>query len=243
MITSRPQMCSGRLARDQRSVINKIGNVVRGIKQRWGSRTTKQTLWDREYSEGRWGHCEHTPDAFIYQYVYRHCRNRSVLDLGCGSGNTGNELAVDKYRDYTGVDISEVAVEKAAARSGAIGRSSKNQYVQGDVLTYVPTKHYEVILFRESIYYVPPERIKSTLQRYSKYLADEGVFIVHVSGTKPRNARRILAIIEREFRLLEKDSPNNSWDFVAVFASSDVASSPTLSEGKGLSSDQERALC
>jgi 2-polyprenyl-3-methyl-5-hydroxy-6-metoxy-1,4-benzoquinol methylase len=201
-------------------LIQKTRNVVRGIRQRWGSRETKQRIWDREYAGGRWDHCEHTPDAYIYEYVYRFCHNGNVLDLGCGSGNTGNEMDTARYGRYTGIDVSHVAVRKAAARSAATGRTEKNRYVQGDILDFVlPKEAYDVILFRESIYYVPLPKIKALLDRCAGYLAAQGVIIVDVDvgGTKPERARKILEIIETGFRVLEKESPKKAGDFVAVF--------------------------
>lgn len=195
----------------------KIKNVIRGLKQRWGSPAIKRHIWDNEYAGGQWDHCDHTPDAFIYEYVYRYCRQGSVLDLGCGSGNTGNEMSPNHYAEYIGVDISEVAILKAAARSASLGRGKKNRYLQGDILDYTPAQRHDVILFRESIYYVPLLRIKSVLERYSEYLNAQGGFVVHVSGTKPAKAQQILAIIEKHFEVLEKSSPNNRGDFVVVF--------------------------
>ena len=198
-------------------LIQKTRNVVRGIRQRWGSPETKQRMWDWEYAGGRWDYCDHTPDAYIYEYVYRFCRNGNVLDLGCGSGNTGNEMDTARYGRYTGIDVSHVAVKKAAARSAATGRTEKNQYVQGDILEVVPEGTYDVILFRESIYYVPLPKIKGVLDRYAGYLAAQGVIIVDVSGTKPERARKILEIIEAGFRVMEKESPKKAGDFIAVF--------------------------
>jgi 2-polyprenyl-6-hydroxyphenyl methylase/3-demethylubiquinone-9 3-methyltransferase len=195
----------------------KIKNVVRGLRQQWASPDAKKALWDQEYAVGRWNHCEHTPDALIYEYVYRYCRNGSVLDLGCGSGNTGNEMDTGRYGDYTGVDVSEVAVKKAAARSAGSIREKKNRYLQADILDYEPSRTHDIILFRESIYYVPLLKIKAMLQRYSNHLTEQGAFVVHVGGTRPEKGQKILDIIERSFMVLEKESPNNSGDFVVVF--------------------------
>jgi 2-polyprenyl-3-methyl-5-hydroxy-6-metoxy-1,4-benzoquinol methylase len=111
-------------------------------------------------------------------------------------------------------------VRKAAARSAATGRTEKNRYVQGDILDFVlPKEAYDVILFRESIYYVPLPKIKALLDRCAGYLAAQGVIIVDVDvgGTKPERARKILEIIETGFRVLEKESPKKAGDFVAVF--------------------------
>ena len=195
----------------------KAGNVWRATKQLWGGAETKRRMWDDEYGGGRWDHCARTPDAPVYRVVEEQCRNGSILDLGCGSGNTGNELNVGKYNDYTGVDISAVAVEKAAARSAEEGRAAKNRYVQGDIISHEPSKKYDVILFRESIYYVPGPKIKGMLDRYAGSLTERGVFVVDVGSNSTRKAGAILEIIERNYQVREKHSAEGARGFVVVF--------------------------
>jgi trans-aconitate methyltransferase len=194
----------------------KVKNVARGFRQQWASAATKQAMWDREYAAGGWNHCEFTSKDPAYEYVYRYCRNGSVLDLGCGSGNTGNEMDIGRYNDYTGVDISEVALKKAAARRAGSIREKKNRYFLADLLVYEPTQKHDVILFRESIYYVPLFKMKAMLQRYSQHLTEQGAFIVCMGGTKLRNARRILEIVKGSFRVLEVNSEQRG-EFVVVF--------------------------
>jgi 2-polyprenyl-6-hydroxyphenyl methylase/3-demethylubiquinone-9 3-methyltransferase len=195
----------------------KVKNVVRGLRQQWASARTKQAMWDEEYARGGWNHCEFTPNDPVYEYVYRYCRNGSVLDLGCGSGNTGNEMDTGRYGDYTGVDISEVALKTAAARGANSIREKQNRYLLADVLVYEPAQKYDVILFRESIYYVSVFKIKAMLQRYSEHLTNQGAFVVSMGGTKPHKAGRILEIIERSFRVLEVNSADQRGEFVVVF--------------------------
>jgi SAM-dependent methyltransferase len=110
------------------------------------------------------------------------------LDIGCGSGNTATEMTEGSYRSYLGVDISEAALAKARKRSADCGRQEKNHFECGDFLTYVPSGQYDVILFRESMYHVPLSKVKTTLDRYSVYLKDGGVFVVRLfasSGDRP----------------------------------------------------------
>src|SRR6266568_5347303 len=116
----------------------KISNMVRGLKQSWGSSRIKQKLWNKEFAGGRWDFIENTPDDFIYPLIKKYSRNGSILDLGCGSGNTGCELNVNSYREYTGVDISDVALEKAKRRSESCQRGKKNRYALSDISAYVP---------------------------------------------------------------------------------------------------------
>src|SRR5262245_7357764 len=98
-------------------VTTKIRNVVRGLKQRWGTGEMKRALWNKEFASGHWSNLENTVEDVIYYYLRRYCKDGSLLDLGCGSGNTGCELADNAYRDYTGVDISDVAIEFAQKRA------------------------------------------------------------------------------------------------------------------------------
>jgi len=195
----------------------KIKNVLRGLTKRWGLPGMKRTLWDREYASGKWVHCEHTRGDRVYGFVERYCRNGSILDLGCGSGNTGNELAVDRYQTYTGVDVSEVAAQKAAQRSEANGRGGTNRYEQGDMLSYVPSRKHDVILFRESLHNIPELRMKSALDRYSQYLTANGVFVVTLSRDSTRRFREIVGWIETNYRVVEKYSAETADALVVIF--------------------------
>ncbi len=99
------------------SLAQKMRNRMRRILQAYGPKKIKSYLWDNEFSRGRWDCLEATPGDVVYPYVERYADKGSILDLGCGSGNTGNELALSAYRDYIGIDISAVAIEKAKTRT------------------------------------------------------------------------------------------------------------------------------
>jgi SAM-dependent methyltransferase len=187
-------------------LITKIRNVLRACTQLWGTAAIKRRLWDREYDGGRWDHCEDTHDDFVYDHIQKHCKRGSILDLGCGSGNTGNELARDSYRDYTGVDISDVAIRKAQTRSERNGRGGQNRYLCSDISAYVPSQKHDIILFRESIYYIASGRIPATLERYASYLSERGVFIVRLNDC--HGYEDIAGLIESRHSILEKHVAN-----------------------------------
>ena len=155
-----------------------------------------------------------TTTAF-YSFIEKYARAGSVLDLGCGSGNTGSELNASSYQNYTGVDISDVATAKARKRSEECGRATKNRYVESNIFSYIPMLQYEVILFRESIYYVPPLRIRKMLKRYSQYLASGGVFVVRIYDR--RKYVSIIESIETNFHVLEEYLPDGVGSIVIVF--------------------------
>ena len=88
----------------------------------------------------------------VYTHIEKHAKNGDILDLGCGPGAVGSELSAAAYHSYTGVDICDVAIEKAKSRAAENHRADKNAYFQSDILTYIPKQHFDVIFFGDSIY-------------------------------------------------------------------------------------------
>src|SRR3989442_5532893 len=136
------------------NALTRMKNILRGARQRWGTAQMKAGLWNREFANGSWDLIESTSGDPIYGFIEKYSHGGSILDLGCGSGNTGCELNADKYSSYLGVDISDVALERARQRSKASHRDQKNHYYQSEITSYAPSQKYDVILFRESIYYI-----------------------------------------------------------------------------------------
>jgi SAM-dependent methyltransferase len=163
----------------------------------------KQRLWNREFSAGQWNCLGDTQGDPVYPVIEKYAENRSILDLGCGSGSTANELAPHKYREYIGVDISDEAITIAAKRTLENGRTQKSNFFQSDILSFVPTQKYGVILLRDSIYYVPFPRIKAMLDRYAENLEPDGVFVVRMRNSGKR-VNAILDLIETSFQVREK---------------------------------------
>lgn len=197
-------------------LLRRTRNKVRGFLQLYGIRAVRRFMWNKEYFGGRWACLDSTADDCVYPFLEKYARKGSILDLGCGAGNTGCELAAEAYRDLTGVDISDVAIEKATQRTHQLGRAGRNRYVQGDIVTYEPRRRFDVILFRESIYYVPRSRIQGMLRRYSDHLEDGGVFLVRFYDLSGRQ-KHVLDIIEADFHVVERILFDNPSAAVLVF--------------------------
>ena len=185
--------------------------LVQRFLQSYGPSGLKRLLWDREFAGTKWDFIDHTEGDCVYENLEKYARKGSILDLGCGPGNTANEVAINAYESYVGVDISEEALSKARRRTAREGRSEKNAFVQGDFVKYVPTEKFDVILFRESMYHVPMGKIKHTLDRLSGYLKESGVFIVRMytadadtSGKEKSRPNAMIRIMETEFDVVEK---------------------------------------
>jgi len=190
-------------------IVDRSLQFVRGFLLSYGPSKIKKRFWDKEYSEEKWSFAYNTVGDCVYAHLEKHIENGNILDIGCGSGNTATEMA-GTYRSYLGVDISEAALAKARRRSQECGRAGKNSFECADFLTYVPTGQFDVILFRESMYHVPLGKVKATLDRYSTYLKEGGVFVVRLfasSAGRTEDKQRpaaMLKIMEAEFDVLEK---------------------------------------
>lgn len=189
-------------------VVDRSLRFIRGAFMAYGPTFLKQSLWDQEYSSTKWSFNDNTLDDGVYPFLEKWTRKGSILDLGCGSGNTSNELAYSAYGSYLGLDISELALVKARKWSEESGRSSKNKFVAGDLLGYVPAKQFDLILFRESMYHVPLGKVKKVLDHYARYLKSAGVIIVRMcsaeNGKPKHRITEMFRIIEAEFDVVDK---------------------------------------
>src|SRR3989442_7909470 len=142
-------------------------SIMSGLVKRYGPSYMKRLLWDREFSTGKWNFIDHTVGDCVYPHLERYAKKGDILDLGCGPGNTANELPATAYRTYVGVDISEAALSKATKWTEENGRADKNRFTQGDFFKYVPAQQFDVILLREAMYHIPLGKVKAMLDRYS----------------------------------------------------------------------------
>ena len=197
-------------------VARRLRNVVRARLQSYGPKGVKRYVWNLEFSRGRWDCLDSTAGDCVYPYLEKYAGHGSILDLGCGSGSTANELATTAYEHYTGVDISDVAIAKARRRTEDNGRAAKTEYAQADIVEYVPQRSFDVILFRDSIYYVEPRALKPMLDRYAGRLTPRGVFIVRIAG-RPDKFRRVLETIDGNFEVVDRRLHGEPEAVVVVF--------------------------
>lgn len=186
-----------------RTIMTKVINRIRRLVQLHGPGPMKERLWSREFASGRWDCLLDTKTDFIYRVIGRYSNGGTILDLGCGSGNTGTELSDGAYRDYVGVDVSSAAVSRARERTRKAGREAVNTYLICDLSTYEPARRFTVILFRDSIYYVPRTQILRLLSRLGCALEPDGVFVVRMYQSTGSSAS-IVRTLEEHFTVLEK---------------------------------------
>jgi SAM-dependent methyltransferase len=203
------------------NVVVRASLYAEGLLKRYGPSGMKKLFWDREFASGKWDFIDNTVGDPIYSHLERYVGHGSILDLGCGPGNTATELA-SPYQKYVGVDISEVALEKARQKTAETGRTGRNQFACSDFLSFDPGDKFDVILFRESMYHVPIGQVKTILDRYAQFLKEDGVFIVRLYLAGPNGEKRIrpkgvIRIIEGEFDIVEKSRYDKNELTITVF--------------------------
>ncbi len=193
----------------------RLKTALCGLLKRCGPSLLRARIWNKEFDSGRWDYLDATKDDYIYGYLQNYAAGGKILDMGCGSGNTGTELAYDSYSAYDGVDISTSAVHRAVKRSEMEGRQRKNRYFIGDMLTFTTDEMYDVILFRESMHYFSTRKVVKILDRYKTHLTDTGVLIVRLCDRL--RYWEILTVIRKRFRVLAEHPHPTTKAIIVIF--------------------------
>jgi SAM-dependent methyltransferase len=211
-------------------IVDRGIRFLRGFLLSYGPEAIKKRVWDTEYCSTKWDFADNTVGDCVYPLLEKYAQRGSILDLGCGSGNTATELSSDAYTHYVGVDISAEALAKAAKRTEASGRANKNQFACADFLSFEPAETFDVILFRESMYHIPIGKIRSILDKYCSYLTSNGVFIVRMFLLENEKLKwrpaKMIEIIEAGFDVVEKYRQPQSGAAVIVFRPSIAVAQP-----------------
>ena len=135
-------------------------------------RTLKSEDWDRRYAEKElvWSA---GPNRFLVAETETLPPGRA-LDVACGEGRNAIWLAERGWR-VTGVDFSEVAIEKA--RQIAARRGVEADFRVGDVVAEAPEEQaYDLVL----VFYLqlPAERMRQAVGAAARAVAPGGTFLL-----------------------------------------------------------------
>lgn len=105
---------------------------------------------------------------------------KTILDLGCGTGNHAIPLVRRGYQ-VTGVDISEDMLSCARAKAQNAGSEGQN-FLYGDVRNIDLRHQYDVVLMMFAVlgYQTTNEDVLSALNTASRHLKSGGLFICDV---------------------------------------------------------------
>lgn len=106
--------------------------------------------------------------------IYRHSRFGRVLEVGCGLGHSTNILRRLSGSDIDGLDISEVAVEKARKKY------PHYEFFVGDIREAPPQGMgfgYSVVVLNQVLWYIL-EGLESALWNSLALMKPDGLFVV-----------------------------------------------------------------
>jgi SAM-dependent methyltransferase len=128
---------------------------------------------DKDYE----AECDLIEDVFR---KYGNDKIKTVLDLGCGTGNHAIPMVRRGYR-MTGVDISEEMLACARAKSQSAG-SERQNFLHGDVRNIDLHKQFDAVLMMFAVlgYQTTNEDVFSALNTASRHLKPGGLFIFDV---------------------------------------------------------------
>jgi predicted TPR repeat methyltransferase len=179
------------------------------------SPVVERDYWD-EHLSGRFRtyiHSNVTTDshAHVISVLARHHlpQARSALDLGCGAGLLAETLRLNGFDRYTGVDISQVAIDAAAARLKALRASypetcifetgALGSYVPGDLADKGP---YDLIVLSEVLYYLDTAAdARTEVERCARWLSSGGCICVSLKDDG--KSRAIVRKLSSSFEFIQ----------------------------------------
>lgn len=97
--------------------------------------------------------------------------NNSILDIGCGIGWSGYEMATKKNADIFGIDLSENSINTAKS----LFQNNRLKYEKGDILTSdFSDRQFNIICFLDVFEHIPCEHRKNLYNKINTILKDKG---------------------------------------------------------------------
>lgn len=204
------------------NTLYQLSSPLRAVIKRIGPQSMKQLVWD---AEARRGGNIHAVDASyrstICALIEKYSAGGHILDLGCSDGHVAIGLNDRAFASYSGVDISEIAIGEALKKRAALSaaRAGKLHFHVGEIGSFPPATRLNVVLFKDSLYYLTRKAINDALRHYQQWLDPEGVFVVQMDNIKRHGWIRDL--IRQQFTIVEDiESVEEDWMAVVFRATS-----------------------
>jgi SAM-dependent methyltransferase len=141
----------------------------------------------------------HIPEAADFAGA----RGLRVLEIGCGMGTDGAQFAA-AGADYTGIDLTEAAVDLARKRFAASGLKGEFRVADGEKLDF-PDETFDVVYSHGVLHHTPD--IESAISEIHRVLKTGGRAMVMLYHRGSYNYRVGIRILRRAgARLLQTDS-------------------------------------
>lgn len=121
----------------------------------------------------------------------REAHVRTILELGCGTGNDAARLAGEGY-DVTAIDVSSEAIGQARARFGSMARFTVADMTQG--LPFADGD-FDAVMSNVALHMFPDRETRALFAEVERLVRPGGLFVFHVNALedRPLRARRLPA--------------------------------------------------
>jgi SAM-dependent methyltransferase len=109
---------------------------------------------------------------------FARARPRTILDVGCGTGQHAIELAARGY-ELTGVDLSEAMLAHARRKSASLSAGSRLRWLQGDVRNFDASSTFDmaVMMFAVIGYLTSNAQVLEAMRNIRRHLVAGGIFV------------------------------------------------------------------
>jgi len=145
-------------------------------------------FWDRFFRERResgddldWGGLWTGP----FLVPLREAGVRTILELGCGTGNDTARLAGEGY-SVTAVDVSSEAIGRARARFGPVAR-----FLVADMTRRLPfpDEGFDAVMSNVALHMFPDGVTRAVFAEVGRLVRAGGLFVFHVNALEDRPLR------------------------------------------------------
>ena len=107
---------------------------------------------------------------------------RTVLELGCGTGNDAARLAAEGYA-VTATDLSREAIGRARARFGSLAR-----FLVADITRPLPFTDgsFDAVMSNVAMHMFPDSVTRTAVAEVTRLVRADGLFLFHVNSLQDR---------------------------------------------------------
>ena len=117
--------------------------------------------WEQQrYKHGNWGSTIRYRKEIALETLKPFVKNMRILELGCGSGHTAQELINYGAKSYTGLDFSSVAINEASNNLKELISGNKIQYKE-DSCKNLQNYEYDIVFSLGLLDWLDSEEIEN----------------------------------------------------------------------------------